>query len=67
MVFPETNGKNCLGYWLRDKGQSLVPAPPDKTTGVMVCVPLKRVIFSLIVYTVAEDMTIKGWAALAGP
>ncbi len=35
MVLSPTKGKYCLGYCLRDKGQSLVPEPPERITGIM--------------------------------
>ena len=35
MVLSLTKGKYCLGYCLRDKGQSLVPEPPERITGVI--------------------------------
>jgi len=28
-------GKNCLGYCFLDNGQSRVPDPPDKITGMI--------------------------------
>jgi hypothetical protein len=35
----DTNGKNCFGCWLRDKGHNRVPDPPDKITGIMLFTP----------------------------
>lgn len=35
MVCSETKGKNCFGYCPLDKGQSRVPEPPDKITGII--------------------------------
>ncbi len=34
MVCLPVSASNCLGYISRDSGQSLVPAPPDKITGI---------------------------------
>src|ERR1700730_13770122 len=34
MVCLPVRASNCLGYISRDSGQSLVPAPPDRITGI---------------------------------
>ena len=35
MVLSPTKGKYCLGYCLRDSGQSRVPEPPERITGII--------------------------------
>jgi hypothetical protein len=33
-----TSGRNCLGKSVRDNGHSLLPVPPERTTGkIMRC------------------------------
>ena len=34
------NAKNCLGYSVRDSGQSLVPEPPAIITGIIFLITL---------------------------
>ncbi len=34
MVSLPVSASNCLGYISRDSGQSRVPAPPDRITGI---------------------------------
>ena len=35
MVLSPAKGKYCLGHSLRDNGQSLVPEPPERITGII--------------------------------
>ena len=35
IVLSPTSGKYCLGYCLRESGQSCVPEPPERMTGIM--------------------------------
>ena len=35
MVLSPTKGKYCLEYCLRDSGQSRVPEPPERITGII--------------------------------
>src|SRR5690606_15440913 len=65
--FPSNKGRYCLGLDLRDKGQSLLPTPPDKITFMILIPwfpkikskddPLRKFNAKILVCKVATDTT----------